>query len=531
MKAISLFKLLTVVSFFVAGVQVHAANEGETRDACKIRVANAKKAEVEQTCKDRTTTTTDDKGNKKDIPLTAGEFASCKKTESDILINAECGELETQKDKKSECKQALKEYDEAIKKTNEECNNLNVKDTQECRDKAGQCSKDLNSFQSSGEEDDSETTSGAFTKLIGLYGQMQGASAAASGNGAGGCLIENDEKAAEKEERIDDKITRLREEIQDLKEKATEADKEFNDKKNEVENEMQEAQKAADKAKFEKQTKNQEEAGRMQKAIMASEKKRKDNLVKIADLQVELANFSFAHQKLNLALSDAKIAKDCREKATAMLTAKLKGTVDPKTGKEINKPRFTLQQSAQFKKDLKLEESNCLQEKILQKQETAKALMDSKRKMNVQITTLTESNADEAKAIENEIKQMEALKTIAAEEEKKDIENNLKRLNTLNQSVVDMEKHIADKKKSFDEKSKAKEDQINKLILDRQNVKSRFAKVSSVVSTSSNAASNFVNQCCKSSVKTENHTECGRVTDLEPETLKQKTYKAPKARK
>lgn len=484
MKAISLIKLLTLVCFLVVGV-----------GAVESFAATASKSDVDEE------TNCASYENAKD----------CENWKADYKRKQSKDE---KKELKSECKQALKEYDDAMKKTDEECGRLNTESNQACRDKAKSCAKGLDSFGSS--EPDSETAAGSIVKLIGIYGQMQGVESGTN-PAANGCVIENDDKAQAEEEKIDDKVTRLREEIQDLKDKSTEADNKFNEKKQDVEKEMHDIEVEADKAKFEKQTQAQKEAGQMQKAIMASEKKRKDNLVTIADLQVDLANFSFAHQKINLTLSDASITKECRDRATATLEAKMKGTVDPKTGKEV-KPKFTLQQSAQFKKDLKFAESNCLQEKALVKQETIKSLIDSKRKVQVKIDNLKASNDDEAKAIENEMKQMEALKNIAAEEEKKAIDAKFKKLAALNQSVLDMEKHTADKKKTYDEKAKAKEDQISKLLLDRQKVRSKFAKVSGVVSESGRAASRYVNQCCSSKTASENHSDCSRVLSAEPES-------------
>ena len=105
----------------------------------------------------------------------------------------------------------------------------------------------------------------------------------------------------------------------------------------------------------------------------------------------------------------------------------------------------------QFKKDLKQEESNCIQEKALVRLETTKALVDQKRKVKVEIDSLTASNVDEEKVIANEIKQMDALKAISAEEEAKAIEAKTKKLNSLNKTVTDMEKYVTDKKKAYDD--------------------------------------------------------------------------------
>ena len=520
MKTNLLVKLLTLVSFLMLGVGAFAANEDETKDACKVRVIKEKSSEATQTCAARQNTANDAAGKPVDSPLSPAQKDACKKTELDISISAECGDKESQKDKNVTCKQSLKDYDDAMKKTDEECNRLNVKDIQECRDKAKSCAKGLDSFGS--DDPDSESAAQSIGKLINIYGQMQGAT---SGNtNLSGCAIENDDKAAEKEERIDDKITKIREDIQDLKEKATSADKEFADKKQDIEKDMLDVEKDADKAKFEKLNKTQEDAARLQKAILISEKKRRDNLVTIQDIQIDIANFSFAHQQLNLSLSDEIISKKCRDNSIATMNAKVKGVADPKTGKVI-KPKFTQTESLQFTKDLRLEETNCLQGAALQRQAKTKELIDNKRKLSVKVDQLTTSNADEEKAINAEIKQIEAMKAIATAEDSKALDTKLKKLNSLNSAVKDMEKHVADKKAAYAEKSKAKEDLISKLVLDRQNVKAKFSKVSTIVSTSGRAASVYLNQCCTSKAVSENHSDCSRVLSIEPDgkTAKTKT--------
>lgn len=510
MKPISLIKLLTLASFFALGTTVFAADDGETKDACRLRISKdaTKKAEINATCS-RTSYTDPTTGDSKERASTPKELAACNKAELAALLSAECDDKESQKDKNAACKTALEKYDNAMKETDAECERLGGGTSAECRRKARECSAGLNGGIDS---EDGDSAVASLTNLINVYGKMQNGGAP---NVAEGCVTDDVDAAKREEERIDDKITRLREETQDIKEKAVAVDKELAEKKQDVEKEMLDVEKDAEKDKFQKLTKNQEDAGRMQKAIMNSEKKRRDNILRIADKNVEIANFTFAHQKLNLALSDSRITKECRDKSVAAMNLKLKGTIDPKSGKEI-RPKFTARESLQFKKDLKSEESNCIQERALQRVETTKALVDQKRKVKVEIDTLTASNVDEEKAIASEIKQMEALKTIAADEEAKAIEAKTKKLNSLNKSVTDMEKYVTDKKKNYDEKTKAKNDLIDKLQLDRQNVKPKFKKVISTVETSGRSASAYLNQCCNFSDSKENHSDCSRVLTDEP---------------
>ena len=509
MKQILLIKLLTLASFFVFGVRAEA-------QSCDNPLSiNA-----------RTSCETAFKGNDEKIKTCAATLncLQAKKEDEDRAKQDKKDEAADKEKSVVKCETALSKYDTSMKDTSAECERLNVKNSLDCRKKAKECSSGLSGGI---ENDDPESSTQSLVNLINVYGKMQ--------NGGGkdpaldSCVTDDVDAAKREDERIDDKITRLREEAEDIKEKAIAVDKELAEKKQDVEKEMLDVEKDAEKAKFDKQTKNQEDAGRMQKAIMNSEKKRRDNILKIADLNVDIANFTFAHQKLNLALSDDRITKECRDKSIAAMNLKMKGSYDPKSGKEA-KPKFTQKESMQFKKDLKQEESSCLQEKALQRVETTKALVDAKRKVKIQADTLSASNVDEEKAIASEIKQMEAMKAISADEEKKAIEGKVKKLNALNKSVTDMDKYVTDKKKSYDEKSKAKNDLIAKLQLDRQNVKPKFKKVSSAVDASGRAAAVYLNMCCNFKVKDENHADCSRVEEDEPEGKTSKTKIAKPAK-
>lgn len=500
MKSISLVKFFTVVSFLVVGIQVQLhAKSSMTQEACKLTCAKRAKSAC--------------------VNESGDNYSGCVSKQQDTCESAEsCDNLESKedsKDKKNSCKQLQKEYDEAMKKTNEECGYMDVSNSEECREKADNCKRSLDSFGSS--EFDSDAAAGAMGNILGILGAFTG------GRGGEGseCLIENDEKAADKEENTDEKITRLREEIADLKEKAGEADKDYADKKQDVEEQILEIEVEANKAKFEKQTENQKAAGERQKDIMASEKKRKDNIIRMANLQVEIANLVFAQQKLALELSSDIVVDACAEKKAAVIALKYKGI--PDSNGRIAKPNFSLKESKKIIERAKNAEIQCLKEAALKRQAGAKGIIDNKRKLQVEIDSLAAANADEAKAIENQLKQMEALKAISEKEEAEAIEAKHKKLNSLNNSITDMEKYVADKKKSYAEKEKAKNDQISKLMLDRQKVKPRFARVSAIAQTSGLAAASYMEECCTEKPYT---STCMRIMKSDPDMKPRKLRSA-----
>lgn len=521
MKAISLIKLLTPVFFLVISSKTIAADENETKDQCRIRINKEKSSEAEKTCSERKVTTTKSDGTRSEQPLNSTELRDCKKAELEALVSAECSEKESKKDRDAKCDTKAKEYDEAVKKAEEECGKLGSEDVKDCKEKAASCHTATDTSGDSAVSSDSAAD--AIIRILGMGGQVAGGGNAPE---VAGCALEDDTVEKEKE-RIEDKVTKLKEEIADLKTKATEADKDLDEKRQKVEEDIIEVEKEFEKAKTERQTKNQEAAGRIQTAILNAEKKRRDNAAKIATLQTKIANFSFGNMEINLAFADSKIQLECRNKAIALRDAKTKPTVDPKTGKSVQ-PKFTLKESQAFKQQLKIEESNCLQQKALEKQKVIKGLMDNKRELQAQVKALEDSSADEIKAIENEKKQAEALKKISDEEEIKQQEAKFKKLDALNKSVVDMEKHVADKKRSFGEKAQAKEQQIQELLMKRAKVKPRFTKVTSSVKSSVRSAESFIGSCCPGGVS--DHARCSSIKSDNPDVKSKKTGRSSSTR-
>jgi hypothetical protein len=459
MKATTLFKLFTVVCFLMIG-QVSGAAES-----------------CEEKCD--TTNAIPSTGNTTDASYNNAVKANerCK---------ARC-EKADQRDEKliGQCKELRNKYDEAAKKASEECARMGEENYASCMQKARDCSKGLSSFGS--EEQDGDSVASSLVNLIGVYGQMQGS----SNNGADpSCVIENDEKEADKEARDDEKITSLRADIENLKEDAVKEDERLDEKRQKVEEEMQQVEKDFDKVSTDNKTKNQTDAGNMQKKILDAEKKKKANLVKIMNIQTQIANLAFGHQEVNLSFADNLVTRECRAASSAVKEAALKV-----------KQKFSNVESAKLVQDMKTAETVCLQKKAIEKQKVIKGLVDMKRQYQSEVDTLNSSNADETKSIEADQKQIEALKTIMTESEAKELEQKNKKLTSLNKSVTDLETSIANKKKSLEAKQKAKQDQIDKILMDRQKVKSKFTKVYSSAVTTTSSARQFVSECCATDYK------------------------------
>lgn len=427
-------------------------------------------------------------------------------------------ENEAKNDQKSfdaSCDARYKEYQEQGKKTAEECNRMGSNSVRSCIDAANRCGGLLGGSMGGG---GSEEVMQSINNLIGAYQAMNGVSGQ-QGAGAG-CFIEDNEAEANRQERLDQQITSLKEQNEDSITKKSELDEQLADKEKDVKEKIQEAEADVNKKKIERQTKIQQEESRIQKAILNSQKKQAENLSRINKINIEIANIQFAQQQITIEFSDARVSKTCRDKvmaAKAILTAPTPGT----NGGKPTAKKFTIKESQKIKADLKLEEQTCLQTEALKKSAQVKAIVDKRVDLQSQIDTLNKANADEAKAIEIEKKAVEAMKATASQEEKNDIDEKFSKMNTLSVSLKKFEDSVVAKKKSLDAKIAARKEQIEKIILAKQNVKKKYSTVSSSLSARQETSDAYLNQCCKSPKSSsgttlKKHAQCGLVSRNSP---------------
>lgn len=388
-----------------------------------------------------------------------------------------------------ECRSLLNEYDEAMEKVSEECSRLSgVTSPADCQSRARSCASGTNVM----------TSENGWSNLL-MAGLQMNSGASQSSNG---CMISDDDKAAREKERLDDRISRLREQIADDKEDANKADEDLNKKRREVEEDMAKVEEDFNKKQIERQTKNQENAAALQKQILEAEKRRRNNANQIADKTVQMANIAFDQQQTALEFAQARVTAACDQRVEAMKEQKTMTTVNG----QRRKKNLTAAQANQIKRMLEAEQESCYREVALGQQKKNKELLDKKNKMQREIDELEASSADENKAIENQRKSLDEMKAIMEQEEAKELEVKMKKLDTLNKSVTDMEASVQRKKQIIAEKILSREQDIQRLAEQKNNVQQRFAQVSNSVNGGSRAARNFVSQCCGTSSDRRNPT-------------------------
>lgn len=471
MKAISLFKLLTVAGFLIFSVseRVYAV---ETLAQCTTRCNS-------------------------ENPITVGSQDAQYQTQMDrrtACVSNCTAANQQQQDTVAQCRSLQSAYNSDTQKILQECAKIGTSSPQQCMSQLNQCGVTTNPFD--------ETSDNAFASLAGSIAQMQ--ASGASSNQCYNNLLANDTDTKKEAERLDDKIAQLQDKIQGNIDKKSEQNNKLNEKRTKVDADMQKAQEDVDKRKYDRQTKNQEEATRVAKLVLASEKKRRDNITKIADKTNEMANLSYAMQEIQIKFADSEITTQCQTEQQSYMDLKLYKTdskgqpILDSSGNKI-KLNFSASNARTLKNDIQSKYALCMQREALKKSAQIKGINDSKRKLQAEIDSLNAANQDEQKQIELEQKNLEQMKALSDAQDKTDMDNLTKKLDSLNQSVVQYEQYVQQMKASLDQRNANINQQIAQLQQEKLNVGSRYQAVGAVVNGSSASRSQFRSACCNGS--------------------------------
>lgn len=375
-----------------------------------------------------------------------------------------------------------------------ECGRANWGSFSACQSRAASCGASLALDQ--GANEDSMTQ--GVQNLMGAWMMTQGMQNGGTQNSM--CTIVDQKATQDKRDRIEEQIARLQEQNQDSVTKQADLDDDFSKRQEETEEKIREAEEDVEKKKIERQTKIQEENTRIQKAILTSQKKQFDNLQNINKKNIEIANLQFAQQQINIESSDLRMNKTCRDKVMALqkvLTTEPAPAMggNARTGITVAK-KMTIKEAQKIKQDLKLEETTCLQVESLKRTAQLKGLFDKRAGLQAEVDTLTRGNEDEAKSIEIEKKSFEELKVTMEAEEKTDAENKFKKLNTLSASLARFKETIDKKKKSQVDRIALREQQIQRLILSKNEVVVKELDVNSKLQNAGRTRQSFRDRCC-----------------------------------
>ena len=494
MKAITLVKSFTVVLIFLAGVVSEAGtctgylNKEDCVSKKSYSIAKQMKCDDKKGA-DGTSDYTQIRSCKDDAKEQAGNDSICEACDSKSEMN----------DAKASCDSKFAEYQTSLKATNAACAKAKGGSLSTCRDKAAACGMDASDVESGSD-------------LSGMIGMLM--SGSNPKNSSGGACALYDPTFEERKGQIDDQIQRLKDEQVDAVTKQSELDDELNNKKNEVNEKVSDLEAEFRKADTEKKTQSQQEAADLQKKILASDKVIRDNLIKVADKNVEIANLSFGIQQIMIESSNLAVNKNCTDKYNAAFNAAF-GLVTGADGKKT-KPKYTMRENSKIRADLRLIQTQCLQIEGVKRDAQLKGIADKRRSLTVEIDTYMKSNEDEQKSIALDRKALEDKEKLLTDDQKKALEEKNTKLDNLNKSVVDFAAVVDKKKKALDAKIEARNVQIKTLSDRKNNLQPIFDDVQSTISDSRDAGAAYKAACC--TVKPY-HTGCVQVKQgLDPGT-------------
>lgn len=484
MNSLKLVNLFTYVVLFFSAVSfwpLHALAQSQTYSQCLDSCERKHPPQQGASTVSGTPTS--------DINAAARDFCA-RKCEATRSESGECNSL----------------YDRVLSEAEEaeaECGKAGWGDIAACRSRATMCGNAM-SLEQSGEENLSE----GINNLMGAWMATQNMQNGSSGSNA--CTIEDKKATKQQRDRIEDQISRLQEQNQDSITKQADLDDDFSKRQEETEEKIREAEEDVEKKKIERQTKIQEENTRIQKAVLTSQKKQFDNLQNINKKNIEIANLQFAQQQINIESSDLRMNKTCRDKVLALQKAL---TTEPPpqgapAGAPTKKKQLKSDEARKIKQDLKFEETTCLQIESLKRTAQLKGLFDKRAGLQAEVDTLTRGNEDEAKSIEIEKKSFEELKLTMEAEEKTDAENKFKKLNTLSASLARFKETIDKKKKSQADRIALREQQIQRLVLSKNEVVVKELDVNSKLKNASRQRDSFSARCCSQVGGAKPHSSC-----------------------
>lgn len=468
MKTLSLFTILLTVNFFITGVAW-----GQTLE-------DAKNARTKEDCETITAELAESKCNKNP--------SGCDLTKEDnnFARQAQCSLKPSLSNTSNRCSSLEDKIESAREKAIEECQRTKEKGTNaQCLVRASECSKE-DDYTSDG----FDITQAAQT-LVGLTsalkGQQNGQLQLQRQNPVKAeCVVDDDEKEESSAERMAEKRQRLLEEIADLRKDMTEEDNKLNEKKEKVVEEIQKLQEDIDKAKTDRQKDDQDKAANIAKQTLSAQKAQTKALLDIEEKNRQINQVKLSVQSKVLLYSDQNLLLACR----SQIETKKKELITANKGKGL-KGTKEVQVSLQAFAD------TCISKAKSDRRQELQSLQDRIAQFNSDIAQKNDDIKGAKQTIAQEQSNMEALKKISDDAEKKEAEMFTAKSNRLNQSVLDLENHIKQKKITVEEKINAKNAAIYELDLKKINKKPKYGSVIKASGKVDNLISQYqVNESC-----------------------------------
>ena len=544
MKTFSPNKLLTavvlvIVSFnqqsFGFDVSCSAAQNSSNRQTCETefkKCVGRKKdsSEFAEYCK---------KQNEANI-------LDCVKTYINASIDEYCGDKPGQEainGAKQECKSAMKDYNEVLKKTGNVCSKFEStgKSTKNsCKDRVEACRKKIRNGLSGSSSNDSTAL---MQTMASIYMQKNYPEAAAqsqnsfmfdTGEGMGQSCVKYQSKDDRKEakqdaEKLEDKVAKIKEKIADEKKKINEENaklREKNDdlavKRNEVDEKLKEEIAKMDKDKQAKATAIAKEISENSNTI----RKLNTQIVKFKE-EAESVKFDYSQKMVQFA--EDKVSTQC---STAIDTAKAcfiknskSKTTDPKdTCANFNLTAKGAKGTAELKDKLQKIKDACFEQANLTTKKASYEQAKSLRNIESNITEYTAQINAANQSLQQKQKEYQEIANLG-EQDRTNSENNAsKQLEQLSQKADNLTKStneaiqhsntkVMEFQKELDDINTKK--MAQKMgIADQESVEYSFSEAETAIDEQENTRVVAQAACCTSNdTKTQNESFCKKLDD------------------
>lgn len=479
MKAFKLSNVFTVVVFILTNAvffEAQATCSGnQTKEAC---VANKISAARSGLCNIRNFSGTD----------TYGQQRNCIESQRDIA-QEECGECTSQSDldsARSRCDGLYTGYNDATKKTRQECAKSGVASINACIEATNRCTGMYAGISNSND------TSNPFAGLINLM------TPTVSTGTSTDCTLEED---ADKKQQKADKIQQMRDEQQDSVTAQAELDGQIADKQKEVSEEIRKNKDEIQQSMRDLDKEDREKFAAIQKAMLESKKKKFKNLISINKTNTEIANLEFAQQQTNIEFSESKIARKCYDKVMEIKNKLVPQAAPAVPGQPPAPPAksFTLKEAQRIKQQLRDEESDCLKTERLSRTAQLKGKIDRRQELTDSISQANQDIADDDAAIKLDQDDYDKFKASMAAEKQSKLDSQTQMEANLNASLTAFQALVAKKKAALDAKIANREKAIQELIAAKAEQKQRYSEVAASLGDRSDSLSNFKSVCCPTS--------------------------------
>lgn len=480
MKLISYLKTLTVVSLILTSVSTRAQSSNQTYVQCLEACGR-----IQQ-----------------NTQVVAGSSATVDTSQRQYEIcRARCdANRQDAQQNQTDCSSLYQRYSDATSRAGAQCSKEGLGGIGSCSQQISQCSGMFNLGGPVGDD-----PMGGLTNVLGAMMMSQ------SGGPGSGCIDQSDNSVEQQKNSIDRQIYEIKKEInKSIGEKAKKKG-EIAKKNAEIEKEKIKAQQEADKIKVQNQKDLGQKKAAIDKLVLELKAKQFGRLMEINKTGRELANSQFKIQQFMIQFADKQVQTKCGSDADAMAQAKRSGVV-PKGAPAGTKP-VSRKLTKKDQQEIDLAYQTCLQVAALSKRAELKKIQDEQAAARDKIATLQESNKQDNEAIESQKIEFEEAKKIAVQEDKNAEDVKLRTDAALDKSLAEFKTQIDEEIRGIEQENQGRLEQIQVLLLQKQNVKPKYSSLPGLFEDRSRASTAYQTRCCNQRPSSANDRNCSTVSE------------------